>query len=102
MDNALMAKKKELQAMFAAAATHFRKGEDADGLYLFMHGMDELEALLKTAAYLKGAIKAAPAWKDALRALEKAAKNLDIIGLTDALQYALCPLLENLWEEGGV
>ena len=101
MNEALVAKKKELQAMLAAGAAHFYRGEDAGGLYILMRGMDELEALMKAAAYMEGAFKIDPKLTDALQTLHEAAKNRDIAGLTDALAYALIPQVENLWKEGG-
>ncbi len=71
---------------------HWRKGEDQEGLEMFLYGMEDLEALLAAVASEGEPFADAPELKDTLRALDAAAKNRDITGMTDVLQYRLCPL----------
>jgi hypothetical protein len=89
-----------LQNSLLSTIERFRRCEDSSGLECFLHSLQDMEILFDTGkAYgIPGFIL--DSIKKSLQSICNLIKNQDITGLTDVIEFELCPLAKAILEEG--
>lgn len=88
-----------LQKTLLCTIEDFRKGNDHLALDNFLNSMDDLKNLLEYQQYVGDLRRKIDRIPLVLQTLHDYAKNQDVIGITDLLEFTLYPLIE-AWTEG--
>lgn len=78
-------------ALFCESVECFRAGRDREGLRLFLDGTGGLKRLLDSGCALPG--ETLSELESAGQRLLSCVENTDVAGLTDLLEFSLCPAL---------
>ncbi|MDF2656098.1 MAG: hypothetical protein K0R19_2572 [Bacillota bacterium] len=74
----------------------YREGNDVLGLAAFLSSMDDLEQLFELNWRSDMSESALPGIVPILRELKNRIKNQDIAGITDLMEFVLCPAVKEL------
>lgn len=91
---------RRLETSLASCAAHFRRLEDAEGLEALAAGTDDAEHLLDLCRAMGEPAFSAEKALALLRGVRELLANRDIAGLTDYLEYHVCPSLNALAGKG--